>query len=104
MSRFSDAVGRTEPQVHLQHYTLRPRLHRHTPCSYKPDAMLADDLEKSGHVRLVLSGHYNPGAYARNNSGVVYSTAPAFCQSPFRFRLVDLAGPYDINVVNVSLC
>ena len=103
LSRFSDAVGRTEPQVHLQHYTLRPRLHRHTPYSYKPDATLADDLEKSGHVRLVLSGHYHPGAYARSNGGVVYSTAPAFCESPFRFRLVDLAGPYDINVVNVSL-
>ncbi len=103
LSRFSDVVGRTEPQVHLQHYTLKPRLHRRTPYSYKPDAALVDDLENSGHVRLVLSGHYHPGAYARSPGGVVYSTAPAFCESPFRFRLVDLADAHDINVENISL-
>lgn len=103
LSRFDDALGREGPQVHLQHYSLRPRLHRRTPYSYRPEATLADDLEESGRVRLVLSGHYHPGAYARSHGGVVYSTAPAFCETPFRFRLVDLMDPHDIRVTDASV-
>lgn len=91
------------PQIHLQHYMLRPRLHRRTPYSYKPAVGLVTRIEATPNVRLVLSGHYHPGAYAKSTCGVVYSTAPAFCETPFRFRLIDLLGLDEISIKNCSV-
>ena len=61
-----------------------------------------DDLEKGGRVHFLLSGHYHPGASARSTR-FVYSTDPAFCKSPIIFYLFDVADPYDIKEINVSL-
>jgi Icc protein len=91
--RFNAALGgendRT-PQIHLQHYILRPRLFRRTAYSYQGDAELAARVDLNPRVRAVLSGHYHPGAYARSANGVTYSTGPAFCETPYPFRIMDL--------------
>jgi Icc protein len=78
------------PQIHLQHYILRPRLYRRTAYSYQGDAELAARVDLSPRVRAVLSGHYHPGAYAHSANEVTYSAAPAFCETPNPFRIMDL--------------
>lgn len=92
-SRFETSIApETDaiPQIHLQHYLLRPRVHRRTPYSYKLESSLAARVDASTQVRAVLSGHYHPGAYTKSAAKVTYSTAPAFCEAPFPVRLMDL--------------
>ena len=91
--RFDDALDGLDdriPQIHLQHYILRPRLYRRTAYSYQGDAEIAARVDRNPRVRAVLSGHYHPGAYARSANDVTYSTGPAFCETPFPFRIMDL--------------
>lgn len=105
-TRFAAAIVSTaaaEPQVHLQHYLLRPRIHRRTAYSYAPEAELAARVSKSASVKAALSGHFHPGAFARDLSGTVFSTAPAFCEAPFPFRLLELSTDGGANISDQSL-
>jgi hypothetical protein len=43
-------------------------------------------------VVLSLSGHYHAGQAAHEVDGVIYYTAPALCEAPFRFAHLHLAG------------
>ena len=91
--RFDAALGAEDdgtPQIHLQHYILRPRLYRRTAYSYQGNAEIAARVDRNTKVRAVLSGHYHPGAYTRSANDVTYSTGPAFCETPFPFRIMDL--------------
>ena len=54
-------------------------------------------------MRAALSGYYHPGACAKSGIGAVYSTAPAFFEAPFKFRLVDLARQDTKNVTDCSV-
>ena len=96
-----DAAG--TPQIHLQHYTVAPRLFRRTAYTYDGAGDLCRRIEESPRVRCVISGHYHPGALARGRNGVAYSTAPAFCEAPFRFRLVDLRDAHPPSVTDLSV-
>lgn len=91
------------PQIHLQHYLMAPRVFRRSAYTYAGKADLARRVEGSTRVRCVLSGHYHPGALALGPTGVVYSTAPAFCETPFPFRLVDLDGDRPPTVTDLSV-
>lgn len=86
-----EAAESDVPQIHLQHYSIRPRIHRRTPYSYDADAGISSLIEQNAPVRGVLSGHYHPGAFCRSANDVAYSTGPAFCQTPFPFRIMDLS-------------
>ena len=92
VSRFIGALEvetTSVPQVHLQHYILRPRVYRRSLYSHTPESGIVESIEQSGVVRCALSGHFHPGALCRNEKGITYSTAPAFCERPFPVRLVD---------------
>ena len=105
-ARFAAALASTasaEPQVHLQHYLLRPRIHRRTPYSYAPEAGLAARVSRSATVKAALSGHSHPGAFTQDLSGTVFSTAPAFCEAPFPFRLLELTTDGGANISDQSL-
>lgn len=91
------------PQIHLQHYILRPRLYRRTAYSYQGDAELAARVDRNPRVRAVLSGHYHPGAYARSANDVTYSTGPAFCETPNPFRILELDAGRVNNIFDLSI-
>ena len=106
MSRFVKALepeGTPVPQIHLQHYILSPRVVRRSLYSYSPGSGILDRTERSGVVRCTISGHFHPGAFCRNANGIVYSTAPAFCERPFPIRLVDFDRWSVINVMDRTL-
>ena len=105
-ARFADALATesdARPQIHLQHYILRPRVHRRTAYSYERTPDLVGGIEQSPHVKAVLSGHFHPGAYARSQDGTVYSTSPAFCETPFPFRLMQLEANCALQVEDRAL-
>jgi Icc protein len=104
--RFDAALSEEDdrtPQIHLQHYILRPRLFRRTAYSYQSDAKLAARVDLNSRVRAVLSGHYHPGAYARSANDVTYSTGPAFCETPNPFRIMELDAGRVQNVFEYSV-
>lgn len=105
-ARFAAALASTattEPQIHLQHYLLRPRIHRRTPYSYAPASGLAARVSRSAPVKAALSGHFHPGAFTRDESGTAFSTAPAFCEAPFPFRLLELSTDGGATISDHSL-
>ena len=91
------------PQIHLQHYILRPRVYRRSFYSHASEFGIPDRIEQSGVVRCTVSGHFHPGALCRNENGIVYSTAPAFCERPFPIRLVDCDRWSAVNVIDRTL-
>lgn len=105
-ARFESALADARdgrPQIHLQHYLLRPRVHRRTAYSYERTPDLVGGVERSPNVKAVLSGHFHPGAYARGLDGTVYSTAPAFCETPFPFRLMNFDANGAVRVEDCAL-
>ena len=91
------------PQIHLQHYILRPRVFRRSLYSHASEFGILDRIEQSGVVRCAVSGHFHPGALCRNAGGIVYSTAPAFCERPFPIRLVDFDRWSAVSVIDRTL-
>lgn len=90
-------------QVHIHHYTIEPAIESNGwRYDYVGARDFKRDLEASGRVRAVLSGHYHPGSLVRD-AGVVYSGAPAFCEAPFPFRVYDIAETGDVIVEDHSL-
>ena len=78
------------PQVHVQHYMIDPpTFAKGWRYEYKGAQKMKRDLERSGRVRAVLSGHYHPGSLVRTG-GVIHSLPPAFCEAPYAFRLYDI--------------
>lgn len=47
-------------------------------------------MARSSHMRLSLSGHYHAGHATIRRGDTWFATAPAFCDSPFRWRTYDL--------------
>jgi len=103
---FRDAVtdeAHACPQVHVQHYMIDPpTFARGWRYDYKGADAMKRDLERSGRVRAVLSGHYHPGSLAMGY-GVVHSLPPAFCEAPHAFRIYDFGDRYDIVVTDHAL-
>ncbi len=89
---FNAAVTQSEPdlpQIHVQHYiTDPPTTYKGWRYEYENAGEMKAQLEASGHVRAVLSGHYHPGILKREG-GVLYSGPPAFCEAPHPFRVYD---------------
>jgi 3',5'-cyclic AMP phosphodiesterase CpdA len=91
-SHFQSALADDDerPQIHLQHFLIRPALALDYPYNY-PDAQeMAAAIRTSGRVLAVLSGHYHKGAVLTDDSGVCYSTAQAFCIAPHPVRVLDV--------------
>ena len=66
---------------------------------YFDAAQMKQDVERSGRVRAVLSGHYHPGSLARGKNGLIHSLPPAFCEAPHSFRVYDFtpSGACDVQ-------
>jgi histidinol phosphatase-like PHP family hydrolase len=79
------------PLIALQHNPLHPRIDSAYP--YMPvntDAILRGYAEAG--VMLSLSGHYHPGQPLHKVGDLTCYTAPALCESPFRFSFIRLDG------------
>jgi DNA repair exonuclease SbcCD nuclease subunit len=91
------------PQIHIQHYTIEPPiLHNNWQYEYTEAQSMKQKLASSGRVKAVLSGHYHPGTLVQED-GVAYSGAPAFCESPHLFRILDFGPTGSINIEEHSL-
>jgi D-glycero-D-manno-heptose 1,7-bisphosphate phosphatase len=87
------AEGKGAKQVHLQHYVVTPDLNEGYPHTYEEGQDLARRMNASGCVALSLSGHFHPGTKLQHHGSTTFATTPAFCESPFRWRIYHLALP-----------
>lgn len=78
------------PQIHIQHYLVWPERNDEYPHTYAHGAAMHDKILSSGHVRLLLSGHYHPGVPLFCDKGVYFAVAEALCEAPYPFYLYDL--------------
>jgi histidinol phosphatase-like PHP family hydrolase/predicted phosphodiesterase len=77
--------------VSLQHVPLFPPGLHSCPYNYTN----ADEVIAASHaagVSLVISGHYHHGIPLFEHDGIRYLTAPALCEAPFRFLVVEIDG------------
>ncbi len=98
--RVVDEAG--APQIHVQHFVVRPELREGYPHSYREAGELGDRILRSGNVRLVLSGHYHRGVEPFREGDTWFSTAPSFAEPPHCLRLYDLDGS-DLTWRDVSI-
>lgn len=91
------------PQVHLQHFLLRPSLQESYPYNYIDANAMAKTIEESGRVIAVLAGHYHRGAFIQHTSGVHYSVVPAFCVAPYPYRIMDIGRDRTVIYRDVAL-
>ncbi len=77
--------------VALQHHPLDPPIESSYPYLLDNAAAVLASYRAAG-VRLSLSGHYHAGQPPHTRDGTDYLTAPALCESPFRFLHVHLEG------------
>ncbi len=79
------------PLVCLQHVPLLPPDGHDCPYHYtNADAAIAACREAG--VTLVVSGHYHRGVPLLERDGIRYLAAPALCEAPFRFLMVEIEG------------
>lgn len=90
LARFADVLSSSDglPQIHLQHYVIRPFVDHPYPHNYGDADDLAGALAATGRVKAVLAGHYHPGSGLVTEQGVHYLVGPALCEPPHRVRLV----------------
>lgn len=86
-------------QIHLQHYVIEPVLNEGYPHSYYEAAHLRERLVAMDKPTLSLSGHYHKGTELITQKQVTFSTCPAFCVSPFPWRLYD----FDLTTGHVAM-
>jgi len=79
------------PLIALQHHPLDPAIPDPYPYLLANRDAVMRSYQDAG-VRLSMSGHYHAGQAAHRVNGVSYLTAPALCESPFRFLHVRLDG------------
>ena len=98
LRRFEDALNDVGslPQIHVQHYVVWPERNDEYPHTYRYAAQMRDQLIESGHVRLVLSGHFHRGVPLFAIDGVYFSTVRGFCEAPHPYAV------YEINQAKIS--
>ena len=84
--RFENALDDRDPtpQIHVQHYLIRPHVSRGYPFNYADADELGKRIADSGKVRLVVSGHYHEGHTPERVHATTtwFATAPAFAEAP----------------------
>jgi histidinol-phosphate phosphatase family protein len=85
------ADAQSPPQIHLQHYPMTPTPGDEPGDRYaEADSMLAAMDDAAATVRLCLGGHRDAGSDLVQRGRTSYSTAPALCVWPHRWRMVEL--------------
>jgi len=100
--RFDAALGDSAPcpQIHLQPYPIAGTFNH--PCGYVESASMRNMIARNGNVRLCLSGGHHDGAELILSEGTTYGVAPAFCEFPHRWRLLEV-GPKKIIAQDQSM-
>jgi len=75
--------------VCLQHVPLFPPEMSDCPHHYINAEKIIGSMKKYG-ANLAISGHYHKGMELLESDGISYLTAPAFCETPFKFIELDL--------------
>lgn len=78
------------PQIHVQHYLVWPEENEESPHTYGDGIWLRDQIIHSGHVRLVLSGHYHRGVPLFRIRDTWFAGARAFCEAPHPFYIYEV--------------
>ncbi len=91
----------TGPIVALQHVPVFPPGLCDCPYNYVDHADVLADMATSG-VRLCVSGHYHRGIGLLESDTAAFLVAPALCEPPFPFLVVDMEGD-DITVQRQEL-
>ncbi|MEZ4830999.1 MAG: metallophosphoesterase [Caldilineaceae bacterium] len=94
LRRFEEALDDADspPQIHVQHYVVWPERNEEYPHTYRDAASMRDQIIESGHVRLVLSGHYHIGVPLFEIDGVYFSTVRGFCEPPHPYAVYFVEG------------
>ena len=91
LPRRAAAMYPGRPLIALQHHPHDPLITADYPYHLANREAVMAGYRAAG-VCLSLSGHYHAGQAAHVMDGVTYATAPALCESPFRFLLVRMEG------------
>lgn len=81
----------SNPIVVLQHNPMNPPIAADYPYMLTNRDEVMRDYAEAG-VMLAMSGHYHQGQAPSLADGVQYFTAPALCETPYRYALVTLQG------------
>lgn len=89
--------------VSLQHVPLFPPGELDCPYNYSNAEEIIDAMRDNG-VTLSLSGHYHPGFPAKQYGDTTFLAAPAACEAPFRFLVIDIdSGTATVDVTEHAL-
>jgi histidinol phosphatase-like PHP family hydrolase/predicted phosphodiesterase len=76
------------PVISVQHTPLFPPGMSDCPYNYTNVEQIITEMRKY-KVFLSVSGHYHKGVELINSRGINFITAPALCESPFSYMIID---------------
>ncbi len=76
------------PVISVQHVPLFPPGMSDCPYNYTNAEQIIAEMRKYG-IFLSISGHYHKGVDLIRSEGVNFITAPAICESPFSYMIID---------------
>lgn len=85
------AGGWSGPVVALQHVPVFSPGTHDCPYNYRNAEDILEHCRRAG-IGLTVSGHYHPGIDLLPGNGVSTVVAPALCEEPFSYLLVDIDG------------
>lgn len=77
--------------IAVQHVPLFPAGMTDCPYNLTNSADVIAEMKKHG-VSLCIGGHYHKGVDSFEHEGIVYVAAPAICETPFPFLVVETEG------------
>lgn len=85
----SQATSHSGPVVSLQHVPLFYPGTCDCPYNYDNSTEIVEVMSNAG-IELAISGHYHSGFQITGNDRLNSVVAPALCESPFRFLIIEL--------------
>ena len=79
------------PVIAVQHVPLFPPGMSDCPYNYTNAEQIISEMKKY-KVFLSISGHYHKGVELIKSEGMNFVTAPALCESPFNYMVIDTDG------------
>ena len=89
LQRFRTArAGHSGPVISVQHVPLFPPDVSDCPYNYTNAEQIITEMRKH-KIFLSISGHYHKGVERINTQGLNFITAPALCEMPFSYVIID---------------
>lgn len=90
LERFKTArTAHSGPVISVQHVPLFPPGCSDCPYNYTNAGQIIAEMKKY-KVFLSISGHYHKGIELIHSEGINFVTAPAICESPFSYTIIDI--------------